>query len=242
MLEVDCPVTVEIRTSLGELITIWAMLLTVTDVRLRLELPTRDRLTIELPVDAPIEESVRLAKPIPEVDFCVTLTKLTTDSCCSISILMLDTLTEVFVTRYSEVLPCTCTEDVAFCVEGVRLKLLLLTSCRLGTLLAVVAATVVEPLKVTAMLEVAAAVVVTVCNVALPFKAIEDVAGTVLDDTVAADLLLKTTEGVASCVDEEIVAVDRLETVIVDVVGDVTALMVSTAPSTGAWKNSPAIR
>ena len=166
-----------------------------------------------------------LSKAMLGVESCVTDTILITGNICSISTTISETLGEVVEISEREALPCICTEEDAFCVEDVSEAEFLLTSCKFGTLLAVVVATVVLTLEVTPTLEVEAAVELTSCTAALPLKGIEETAGDVLVETVVLLLELIATEAVELAVVAEILQVEVFGVPVTDIEDTLAAVL-----------------
>lgn len=178
-----------------------------------------------------------LSKAMLGVESCVTDTILITGNICSISTTISETLGEVVEISEREALPCICTEEDAFCVEDVSEAEFLLTSCKFGTLLAVVVATAVLTLEVTPILEVEATVELTSCIAALPLKEIEETAGDVLAETVVLLLELTATEAVELAVVAEILQVEvfgvpvtDIEDTLAAVLAEITALTLEDTP------------
>ena len=237
MLEADCSVVAESCTLLTELRLTTETLLSVDDVRPRVELLTKCRLDTELLVVLLELTTTLLSRPTSDTEFCVTATKLTIGSTCSISTTIPETLGEVLETSEREALPCSCKEEVAFCVEAETTVFNLLTSCKFGTLLAVVVATAVLTLEVTPILEVEAAVELTSCMTALPLKGIDETAGDVLVETVVLLLEFTATEAVELAVVAEILQVEvfgvpvtDIEDTLAAVLAEITALTLEDTP------------
>ena len=237
MLEADCSVVAESCTLLTELRLTTETLLSVDDVRPTVELLTSCRLATELLVVMLELTTTLLSRSISEIEFCVTATKLTIGSTCSISTTISETLGEVLTISEREALPCSCKEEEAFCVEDVSEAEFLLTSCKFGTLLAVLVATAVLTLEVTPILEVEAAVELTSCMTALPLKGIDETAGDVLVETVVLLLELTATEAVELAVVAEILQVEvfgvpvtDIEDTLAAVLAEITALTLEDTP------------
>ena len=237
MLEADCAVVAESCTLLTELRLTTETLLSVDDVRPTAELLTNCRLATELLVVLLELTTTLLSRPTSDTEFCVTATKLTIGSTCSISTTISETLGEVLTISEREALPCSCKEEVAFCVEAETTVFNLLTSCKFGTLLAVVVATAVLTLEVTPILEVEAAVELTSCMTALPLKGIDETAGDVLVETVVLLLELTATEAVELAVVAEILQVEvfgvpvtDIEDTLAAVLAEITALTLEDTP------------
>ena len=237
MLEADCSVVAESCTLLTELRLTTETLLSVDDVRPIAELLTNCRLATELLVVLLELTTTLLSRPTSDTEFCVTATKLTIGSTCSISTTISETLGEVLTISEREALPCSCKEEVAFCVEAETTVFNLLTSCKFGTLLAVVVATAVLTLEVTPILEVEAAVELTSCMTALPLKGIDETAGDVLVETVVLLLELTATEAVELAVVAEILQVEvfgvpvtDIEDTLAAVLAEITALTLEDTP------------
>ena len=228
MLEADCSVVAESCTLLTELRLTTETLTSVDDVRPIAELLTNCRLATELLVVLLELTTTLLSRPTSDTEFCVTATKLTIGSTCSISTTISETLGEVLTISEREALPCTCTEEVAFCAEGVSEAEFLLTSCKFGTLLAVVVATAVLTLEVTPILEVEAAVELTSCMTALPLKGIDETAGDVLVETVVLLLELTATEAVELAVVAEILQVEVFGVPVTDIEDTLAAVLEDT--------------
>ena len=228
MLEADCSVVAESCTLLTELRLTTETLLSVDDVRPIAELLTNCRFATELFVVLLELTTTLLSRPTSDTEFCVTATKLTIGAICSISTTISETLGEVLETRVREALPCTCTEEVAFCAEGVSEAEFLLTSCKFGTLLAVVVATAVLTLEVTPILEVEAAVELTSCMTALPLKGIDETAGDVLVETVVLLLELTATVAVELAVVAEILQVEVFGVPVTDIEDTLAAVLEDT--------------
>ena len=154
MSDADCSVVAERLTLLTEPRLTAKTLSSVDDVKPILELLTHCKLATELLVVMLELTTTLLSRSISEIESCVTATKLTIGSTCSISTTISETLGEVLEISEREALPCICTEEVAFCAEGVSEAEFLLTSCKFGTLLAVVVATTALTLEDTPMFEV----------------------------------------------------------------------------------------
>ena len=163
MLEADCSVVAESCTLLTELRLTTETLLSVDDVRPRVELLTSCRLATELLVVLLELTTTLLSRPTSDTEFCVTATKLTIGAICSISTTISETLREVLTISEREALPCSCKEEVAFCVEAETTVFNLLTSCKFGTLLAVVVESVALLLEASVMFETEAAVEAVIC-------------------------------------------------------------------------------
>ena len=237
MLEADCSVVAESCTLLTELRLTTETLLSVDDVRPIAELLTNCRLATELLVVLLELTTTLLSRPTSDTEFCVTATKLTIGSTCSISTTISETLGEVLEMSEREALPCSCIDEVAFCVEAETTVFNLLTSCKFGTLLAVVVATAVLTLEVTPILEVEAAVELTSCMTALPLKGIDETAGDVLVETVVLLLELTATEAVELAVVAEILQVEvfgvpvtDIEDTLAAVLAEITALTLEDTP------------
>ena len=237
MLEADCSVVAESCTLLTELRLTTETLLSVDDVRPRVELLTNCRLATELLVVLLELTTTLLSRPTSDTEFCVTATKLTIGAICSISTTISETLGEVLEISEREALPCSCKEEVAFCVEAETTVFNLLTSCKFGTLLAVVVATAVLTLEVTPILEVEAAVELTSCMTALPLKGIDETAGDVLVETVVLLLEFTATEAVELAVVAEILQVEvfgvpvtDIEDTLAAVLAEITALTLEDTP------------
>ena len=228
MLEADCSVVAESCTLLTELRLTTETLLSVDDVRPIAELLTNCRLATELLVVLLELTTTLLSRPTSDTEFCVTATKLTIGSTCSISTTIPETLGEVLTISEREALPCSCKEEVAFCVEAETTVFNLLTSCKFGTLLAVVVATAVLTLEVTPILEVEAAVELTSCMTALPLKGIDETAGDVLVETVVLLLELTATEAVELAVVAEILQVEVFGVPVTDIEDTLAAVLEDT--------------
>ena len=152
------------------------------------------------------------------------------ESCTLLTELRLttETLGEVLTISEREALPCSCKEEVAFCVEAETTVFNLLTSCKFGTLLAVVVATAVLTLEVTPILEVEAAVELTSCMTALPLKGIDETAGDVLVETVVLLLELTATEAVELAVVAEILQVEVFCVPVTDIEDTLAAVLEDT--------------
>lgn len=215
-------------TLLTELRLTTETLLSVDDVRPIAELLTNCRFATELFVVLLVVTTTLLSKSTLKVESCVTATRLTTGSTCSISTTISETLGEVFETRVREALPCTCTEEVAFCIEGASEAEFLLTSCKFGILLAVVVATEALTLEVTPILAVESAVELTSCMTALPLKGIDETAGDVLVETVVLLLELTATEAVELAVVAEILQVEVFCVPVTDIEDTLAAVLEET--------------
>ena len=200
MLEADCSVVAESCTLLTELRLTTETLLSVDDVRPIAELLTNCRLATELLVVLLELTTTLLSRPTSDTEFCVTATKLTIGSTCSISTTISETLGEVLTISEREALPCSCKEEVAFCVEAETTVFNLLTSCRFAALLAVVVESVVLLLEASVMFETEAAVEDVICVAELPLSVIVEDADAVLETTEAALLFTTAIEDVELCV------------------------------------------
>jgi hypothetical protein len=191
MLEADCSVVAESCTLLTELRLTTETLLSVDDVRPRVELLTNCRLATELLVVLLELTTTLLSRPTSETEFWVTATKLTTGSICSISTTISETLGEVLEISEREALPCSWTEEVAFCVEAETTVFNLLTSCKFGTLLAVVVESVALLLEASVMFETEAAVEAVICVAEILLSVIvEDADAVLVEITAALDKLI----------------------------------------------------
>ena len=118
------------------------------------------------------------------------------ESCTLLTELRLttETLGEVLTISEREALPCSCKEEVAFCVEAETTVFNLLTSCKFGTLLAVVVESVALLLEASVMFETEAAVEAVICVAEILLSVIvEDADAVLVEITAALDKLIPIT-------------------------------------------------